>query len=374
MDTLFTVVIPAYNIESYIRPCVDSVLASVGESKDTEILIVDDGSTDDTGRAADDCAARDGRVRVIHQANQGASAARNNGIKAAKGKYCIFVDGDDTMLAAAVPSYRQCVQSGADVAVGRYETADGKGRIEQAAIPFDEARSLPVAQMYEKIGCPTAPWVFCIRTQFLMDNELFFESGIFPYEDDEWGARMFFAAHKVVLNDAYCYLYRIGRSGSGTTVSDARYILYNARVPVLQWQKFHDKTKSGIYGKESLAAAEKYVRQFYAALCVRSRDFVQDENYKQLLQILSDATYILKDSPNKEQKALFFFVKALGMERGTKAFCAYTERKEKRCAIAAQKKERRHSAARRFKQRVKRLLVSTPLWKRVLRPLRGRQT
>ena len=102
-----SVVIPAWNAEDFIGECIASLLDRAPD--DLEIIVVDDGSTDATGAIAEQCAADDGRVRVLHQANALTAAARNAGLQAARGTYVGFVDDDDvvepgwarTLLAAA---------------------------------------------------------------------------------------------------------------------------------------------------------------------------------------------------------------------------------------------------------------------------------
>lgn len=88
-----SVVIPVYNGARHIRQCVESVLAQT--LADFELICVDDGSTDDTARILEDIAARDGRVRVIHQENRGEGAARNAGLDVAEGRFLSFFDADD---------------------------------------------------------------------------------------------------------------------------------------------------------------------------------------------------------------------------------------------------------------------------------------
>ena len=90
---MISVIIPVYNVERYIRQCLESVLSQT--YRDLEILIIDDGSTDGCGGICDEYAAADSRVRVIHQPNEGVSAARNAGLGAATGEYIGFVDPDD---------------------------------------------------------------------------------------------------------------------------------------------------------------------------------------------------------------------------------------------------------------------------------------
>ncbi len=92
---MISVIIPIYNIEKYLQCCVDSVLGQT--YSDYEIILVDDGSTDDSGRLSDAYASYDSRIRVIHRENGGLSAARNTGIENAKGEYLFFLDGDDAL-------------------------------------------------------------------------------------------------------------------------------------------------------------------------------------------------------------------------------------------------------------------------------------
>ncbi len=88
-----SVIVPVYKAENLLRTCVDSALAQT--YTDIEIILVDDGSPDSSGRICDEYAASDARVRVIHQANAGVSAARNAGIGIARGDYLLFLDSDD---------------------------------------------------------------------------------------------------------------------------------------------------------------------------------------------------------------------------------------------------------------------------------------
>ena len=93
MQPTVSVIVPVYNVEKYLARCVDSITSQTYENLD--IILVDDGSTDNSGRICDEYAKKDTRIRVIHQKNKGASAARNCGITAASGNYIGFIDSDD---------------------------------------------------------------------------------------------------------------------------------------------------------------------------------------------------------------------------------------------------------------------------------------
>ena len=90
-----SVIVPVYNVENYIRECLDSILAQTVSS--FELILIDDGSTDNSGRICDEYAQQDERIRVIHKENGGLSSARNKGLDEATGDYVCFIDSDDTL-------------------------------------------------------------------------------------------------------------------------------------------------------------------------------------------------------------------------------------------------------------------------------------
>ena len=90
---LISLIIPVYNVEKYLKNCVDSVIKQNYE--DMEIILVDDGSKDNSPRICDEYSEKYDFINVIHQKNGGASVARNTGIDAATGKYLMFIDSDD---------------------------------------------------------------------------------------------------------------------------------------------------------------------------------------------------------------------------------------------------------------------------------------
>src|SRR5690606_27364966 len=90
-----SVIIPVYNAEKYLRECLDSVLAQT--FTDFEVLLINDGSTDASGKICDEYAEKDSRIKVFHKENGGVSSARNLGLDNAKGEWISFVDSDDTI-------------------------------------------------------------------------------------------------------------------------------------------------------------------------------------------------------------------------------------------------------------------------------------
>lgn len=119
MKNLISVVVPVYNASKYVSKCIQSIQKQKYDN--WELILVDDGSTDNSGDICDMFAEKDGRIRVIHQENQGSVSARRNGVMAAEGEYICFLDADDTMPPTALEALynAQKQTEGTTVVVGR---------------------------------------------------------------------------------------------------------------------------------------------------------------------------------------------------------------------------------------------------------------
>ena len=93
MEPLLSIIVPIYNVEQYLERCIESIINQT--YKNLEIILVDDGSKDNSGTIADTYASKDNRIKVIHKENGGLSDARNHGLDQSKGKYIMFIDSDD---------------------------------------------------------------------------------------------------------------------------------------------------------------------------------------------------------------------------------------------------------------------------------------
>ena len=120
-----SVIVPVYNVSEYLEACIESVLAQT--FTDFELILVDDGSSDNCGAICDEYATKDGRIVVIHQQNGGLSAARNAGLDAATGKYIYFLDSDDSikpnLMEVVVPYF----EDGMDLVVFNHERVELNG-------------------------------------------------------------------------------------------------------------------------------------------------------------------------------------------------------------------------------------------------------
>ena len=125
---LVSVIVPVYNVEQYLEKCIDSIINQT--YKNLEIILIDDGSTDSSGKICDRYAARDKRIKVIHQENGGLAVVRNIGVSAASGEYIMFVDSDDYIDTEIVQFlYEQSKKYCADISICGFKYADKNGKV-----------------------------------------------------------------------------------------------------------------------------------------------------------------------------------------------------------------------------------------------------
>lgn len=271
-----SVVVPVYNVGKYLEECLDSVLQQ--SFNDFEVLLVNDGSTDDSLDLLEEFASRDSRVRVLSQFNCGAGSARNRGIELARGKRIIFIDPDDKFATDHVFSdlIDTMDRSGSLICGGSLSLLKPSGQI-KSEFSFDESfyhvsceREVPLEQIWTDYG-----WI-----RFMYDSSLFVDGKVrFPqlnwYEDPVFFLRAVEKAGgcKVVPVDVYHY--RVGYKETEWTVG---------RVRDMLWGMGHN-----------LAVAERLgMGELYATIAIRfNRDYreaiqkqTDDEGvYEQLVSI-----------------------------------------------------------------------------------------
>ena len=174
-----SVVLPVYNVEGYLRGCLDSVRTQTLE--DIEIICVDDGSTDGSGAILDEYAATDGRFRVIHQPNSGAGAARNRGLAEARGKYLFFCDADDRCEGCLFErTVETAERANADVVVFEYDRTYLDGRPAKHVRVGRDCGSEPYAaselssNLFQVIKM--VPWNKLFRSEHIRRSGLLFQN------------------------------------------------------------------------------------------------------------------------------------------------------------------------------------------------------
>jgi len=185
---LVSVIIPVYNVEKYLRECIDSVLKQTYTNY--EVILVEDGSTDTSGQICDVYEGMDTRIRVIHQKNQGLSGARNTGFTEANGKYVYFLDSDDWILPETLEELvRKATEEKAEVVffeANSFADDPDEFQVEQRYLrkydyETDEGYKVLDRLQKQKEYHSAVPLLF-LKKDFLEENAIQFEQGI-VYED-----------------------------------------------------------------------------------------------------------------------------------------------------------------------------------------------
>lgn len=235
---LVTIVVPVYNVEPYIKTCLESI-ASQSYSDPIECVIVDDCGTDDSMRIVERFIEEyngtvDFRI-VSHEQNKGISCARNTGLQESNGRYVIFIDSDDWISNDCVEKLTAPLKNHAvDYVVGNYQVVGSQ----KSFAPLRLSQGL-----YEGHSFITAhfmdvylmPWNKLCRKNYLLDNDIYFPAGLIR-EDPVWHMLMSFKADSIYVIQDITYLYRVRENSIMTEDDESRNLRHrDAIVKGLQY-------------------------------------------------------------------------------------------------------------------------------------------
>lgn len=221
-------IIPVYKVEQYLPQCVDSILSQT--YTDFEVILVDDGSPDNSGKLCDEYAKKDSRIRVIHKPNGGLSDARNAGLNAAYGDYVIFVDSDDfwvkndclQQIMHIVEQNSECGFIGFNCSY-YYEDSQSYDKW----VAYHENITHPIDKntaMRALVASGTMPMSACLKVisrKTLQNMQLKFIKGLLS-EDIPWFIDLLEGCGKCMFVNQYIYAYRQNREGSITNSGGER--------------------------------------------------------------------------------------------------------------------------------------------------------
>ena len=204
-----SIIVPVYRAEKYLNDCVDSILNQT--YSDFELVLIEDGSPDQSGAICDEYAQRDDRVRVIHQKNQGQAAARNHALPMTQGKWLCYVDSDDTIHPQMLEQlHRAAVESGAGISMCQMLEAPEPPEDYEQPVEFSYTLltmdEKTLTELHDRDQYPG--WVACAK---LIRRELVegypFHTGR-VYEDNEAVTRWLLPAKTLAMLPTQLYFYR----------------------------------------------------------------------------------------------------------------------------------------------------------------------
>lgn len=258
---LVSVVVPIYNVEKYLDRCITSVVNQT--YKNIEIILVDDGSTDNCPVICDDWAKKDSRIKVIHKKNAGLGMARNTGIDNAQGEYIFFFDSDDYVdFSTAEKCVETITRENSDVVIyGRYDVYDD-GRIEERKITvtvrcFDaesiKNELLPGMFTYD-MGFGVSSCGKMFSTDVIKNNNLRFRR-----------------ESEIISEDAFFALEFFSKINSAVVISDMFYYYCKRNNSLTRSFKKDRQKQNDIFLEKSLQFAEKSSLPNTVAIHIKAR-------------------------------------------------------------------------------------------------------
>lgn len=296
-----------YNTEKYLKRCLDSIKNQ--KFQDFEVIIINDGSTDNSQQIIDEYVKTDTRFRTIIQPNSGQANARNNGIKEAKGEYLVFVDSDDEIKDTYLLSLSKVIDHNLDFGFSRYKRVfDDKPNILEKKFKYIEGFDISITNTEKSpevlVKVPNSPWAKIFRKQFIIDNNIHFYSNRI-HDDFLFTMSVLLCNPSLMSISDESYIYHIHSGTIMTSKRNREYETFEVFDAVVDITKSRNKFEYYFHELEYLAFHHIAVGVMYRLFCYKPLMFFKN------LKICRDylKKYNFKKNNNKYLKKIGLFEK-----------------------------------------------------------------
>ena len=274
-SSLVSVIVPVYNVEAYLRQCLDSIIDQTYTN--LEVILVNDGSTDSSGRICQEYANKDNRILSCDKENGGASSARNHGIAKARGEYVYFADSDDylelnaiqTLVSIGEKHHTDCIYFDAhNFAESSFPAVKTNSLRLHAAYPVLNGKAL-IPKLIKNKDYHAAPFQYFIRKHIL--DHIRFEEGIM-FEDELFSFQILLKSQIVLCYPCVLYHRRV-HEGSVMTSKERGIYRFHSISRILE--RLFD-----IYAQDSNSTVKMYLVRIAILWLTRYDELSQDEKIK----------------------------------------------------------------------------------------------
>ena len=307
-----SIIIPVYNVENYLQQCLESVINNY--RKELEIILINDGSTDNSFNICEDYGKRYNFIKLINRKNGGLSVARNDGIKASGGKYIWFVDSDDFIENDSVDLIYEEIEKKKDVILINNRNIYPNGEIEDI-IDFRVKEDINIESyeyLYSLGNISYGATRFIVRRDFILDKGILFTEGIY-HEDEDWTPRVICEARSFTSIIKPLYNYRVGNPTS--IIGMKNYKKIKDRIYICN--KFYDICKNGkLDDKKIEFIISRIINNYVVGL--NECSLYDKKKREELVTLLKENKKLLRLSNNKKSILVRLSMSIIGVVNTSK--------------------------------------------------------
>ena len=279
---LFSIIVPCYNAEKYIQQLINSVITQ--SIPNWELILIDDGSTDNTAAICKTAANCDSRIRYIYQENAGVSNARNHGLRESQGIYITCIDADDWIE----PIFLECFKNSrlADINICGYREVYTNGNVKEEWAPIGLYSKQPFETYTVRNSYFRTPWAVLLRNDFLKIQKLSFMEKLSWGEDTIFLLQVTMAAQDINFIPDIIYNYRY--TGEGLTNTPKRH--HN----MIQFLDIYTEIRKEVIQKSSSAVKMMDELTLFLSIILLNEIMKSSENEKEKIKIIKSIHYHIK--------------------------------------------------------------------------------
>lgn len=316
---ILSIIIPVYNVEKYLKQCVDSVISNKFDN--IEIILVNDGSTDNSGVICEEYAKRDNRILAFNKKNGGLSDARNYGINEATGKYLMFLDSDDFIESNKLKGIIEILNRiNVDVLMSPYneivddEVVGVEAVNELLGNDFKVNNKELLECLFNNTKGLWTAWKYIVRKEFLRESGIEFKKG-FLHEDVDYTTRILLKMNTFQYYNVPWYCYRTERVGSIMNKKGFKSLQDTTQIILdLNTYMINEKINKDVMN----CVLEKLSSTLYTLLNLYK--YGSDEERWNIISTFERNKYLLSYSKNNKHKLFNFMAKFIGIEKMLKFY------------------------------------------------------